>query len=166
MRTFSRNMPARPDQTMGPGASCAAMGLFLALLALPGLAWWPLAFVFPAIFILGNLIGWHADKREAERRRGESICDFARSFDCRAIDPWIIRAVYEEFSDSYPIRANDHFLKDLRVDEEDFEDSIESIAKRIGRKLESPEPEQAREEVGLATVRDLVQFLQKQPKFA
>ena len=32
-------------------------------------------------------------RRLAEHRGGESICTFARSFDPRAVDPWIIRAV-------------------------------------------------------------------------
>lgn len=58
----------------------------------------------PFIFIL-----YMCDKRREERlvadRQGESIGSFARSFDYRAIDTWIIRAVYEElqFYCRYPI---------------------------------------------------------------
>src|SRR5471032_295887 len=35
----------------------------------------------------------------AAQRSGESICDFARSFDARAVDTWVIRAVYEALQD-------------------------------------------------------------------
>jgi hypothetical protein len=29
-------------------------------------------------------------------RRGETICDFAKSFDLHSVDPWVVRAVYEQ----------------------------------------------------------------------
>lgn len=32
----------------------------------------------------------------AQEREGESICDFARAFDTRTTDTWVIRAVYEQ----------------------------------------------------------------------
>jgi len=31
-----------------------------------------------------------------EERKGLSICDFAREFDLRVVDTWVIRAVYEQ----------------------------------------------------------------------
>ncbi len=136
----------------------------LGLFALPALAWWPLVFIFAAVIAVGTLIGWRHDKREAERRRGESICNFARSFDCRVIDPWVVRAVYEEFSESYPIRAEDSFRDDLRTDEEDLEDSIEAIAQRIGRSLDNTEANLVWGRVENVTVGDLVLFLNAQPK--
>ncbi|TQV78001.1 hypothetical protein FKG95_20495 [Denitrobaculum tricleocarpae] len=111
-------------------------------------------------------MGWRNDKREAERRRGESICSFARSFDCRVIDSWIVRAVYEEFSDSFPVRAEDSFRDDLRTDEEDLEDSIEAIAQRIGRSLDNTEANLLWGRLENATACDLVLFLNAQPRLS
>ena len=54
--------------------------------------------------VLGAVIGWSAvadvmQKRRLSRlvaqRPDDSICTFARSFDRRAVDPLIIRSVYE-----------------------------------------------------------------------
>lgn len=108
------------------------------------------------------LIDSRRTKREAESRRGESICGFARSFDRRVIDPWIIRGVYEEFSYLYPVRASDRFWDDLGVDEEDLDDSLLDIAERIGRSLDDAEANPMWAKV--VTVGDLVLFLQGQPK--
>ena len=155
-------MPARPNQEMGLFGSLLVILLMLGLLALPGLAWWPLAFIVPAMAIGATVVRWHADKREAERRRGESICSFARSFDRRVIDPWIIRGVYEEFSNSYPIRADDSLATDLGIEDEDLDDSIVVIAERIGRSLEDTASNPMFDK--LSTVGDLVLFLQHQPR--
>lgn len=155
-------MPARPNQEMGLFGSLLVILLLLGLLALPGLAWWPLAFIVPAMVIGAIVVRWHADKREAKRRTGESICSFARSFDRRVIDPWIIRGVYEEFSDSYPIRADDSLAKDLGVVDEDLDDSIVVIAERIGRSLGDTASNPMFDK--LSTVGDLVLFLQHQPR--
>lgn len=38
-------------------------------------------------------------KRLAASRAGESICEFARSFERRRVDAWIIRAVYDELQE-------------------------------------------------------------------
>lgn len=38
-------------------------------------------------------------KRLAEKRRGESICQFARTFPRREVNTWVIRAVYEALHD-------------------------------------------------------------------
>ncbi len=58
-----------------------------------------------------------------EERDGESICGFARSFDAKVVDTWVIRAVYEELQSeaeangkSVPIRADDSLTDDLQID--------------------------------------------------
>lgn len=116
------------------------------------------------IFGVFQFIGRRQDVQQAEHRSGESICSFARSFDCCAIDTWIIRGVYEEFSWSYPIRPEDSFREDLHIDDEDYEDSVVAIAERIGRSLEDMENNPMNGKI--KTVRDLVLFLQYQPKVA
>jgi hypothetical protein len=106
--------------------------LLALLLALPGLAWWPLIFPLPVLFLVGTLIGWWSDRRIARARAGESICGFARAFDCRSIDTWIIRAVYEEFSGPYPVRASDDLKHDLGIVGEDLDDIGMRLAQRTG----------------------------------
>jgi hypothetical protein len=102
--------------------------------------------------------------------REDSICTFARSFDCRKVDTWVIRAVYEELQDEissgstpFPLRAEDDLVRDLRIDPEDIDMSLApAIAQRTNRTLE---------EVGhnpyfgkVHTVADLVIFFTLQPK--
>jgi hypothetical protein len=78
-------------------------------------------------------------RRLADVRGQESICTFARAFRRHQVDPWIIRAVYEEVqaqlaSDvvGFPIRVTDR-PEDLHIDPEDFEYMILDIARRVGR---------------------------------
>jgi hypothetical protein len=75
-------------------------------------------------------------------RSDESICTFRKAFDLRQVDPWIIRAVYEEVSGfiengkmKVAIHASDPLLEDLQIDPEDLEDAAETIATRTGYDL-------------------------------
>ncbi|KQV50845.1 hypothetical protein ASC95_14190 [Pelomonas sp. Root1217] len=103
----------------------------------------------------------------ASCRAGESICDFARSFDRRAVDPWVIRAVYEELQreiqlDSFPVRASDVLAKDLHIDPDELDMSLApAIAARTGRTLEIAEAHPYRGKV--LTAFDLVLFFNGQP---
>ncbi|WP_435016136.1 hypothetical protein TA3x_003696 [Tundrisphaera sp. TA3] len=105
----------------------------------------------------------------AASRRGESICTFARSFDRRATDPWIIRAVFEELQPYcrfgrgvLPLRATDELGGLLGVDCEDLDWLVYDMAFRAGRSLDGYEhnPQCGR----IETVADLVRFLMHQPK--
>jgi len=160
MRVFSRNMPP-PNKAMGWSSSVL---LLLAILALPGLAWLPLAIVFPCIFFLMSGLQWSRAAIIAKNREGESICTFARSFDRTATDPWIVRAVYEEFSGycQYPIRRTDRFSKGLCIDDEELDDCIESVAHRAQRCLKNTENNPMYGKI--EKVGDLVEFLQDQPR--
>ena len=104
-------------------------------------------------------------RRLAEQRLGESICTFVRAFDRRVVDPWVIRAVYEEFCDYYnntlPIRAADRIEEELRMDREDLEDLVKDIALRVGRSMEYKESNQIFGQV--RNVGDVVLFLAHQP---
>src|SRR5262245_39351363 len=133
MRTPSRKMP----KTQAPkgGWHCAALALGLVALPLATL-WWPLVILVPALIVGISSIGWHRDRRMAEARKGESICQFARGFDCRNIDSWIIRAVYEEFSGSFPLRPTDRLTEDLRIDGDDLDFSAIHIPRHMGRRLD------------------------------
>jgi hypothetical protein len=104
------------------------------------------------------------DKRIAAERAGESLCDFARSFDYRSTDTWIIRAVYEQFIDDmgFPPRKTDRFAV-LGLDE-DWDVIAEEVAQRTGRPLTNCEQNPLYDKV--ETVGDMVEFFMSQPKQA
>jgi hypothetical protein len=82
---------------------------------------------------------WHFENERwfkglRRERGGECICDFARSCDPRQHDPWVIRAVYEHFATSFPIRASDT-LESLRFDEEEVGFAVVALAERTKRDL-------------------------------
>jgi hypothetical protein len=108
-------------------------------------------------------------RRLAESRAGESICEFARSFERHRVDTWIVRSVYERLqeymggSPAVPIRARDRLKHDLPIEVEDLEmDLIADMSKQTGRSLSntSSNPYYAKVE----TVEDLVLFINAQPK--
>jgi hypothetical protein len=105
----------------------------------------------------------------AESRSGESICEFARSFDRKETDTWVIRAIYEQLQRylggdlPLPIRATDRLKEDLPIDTEDLEmDLMAEISQRTGRSLNNTtaNPYYAK----VKTVGDLVLFFNAQPK--
>ena len=101
-------------------------------------------------------------------REGHSICHFAREFDCRAVDTWVIRAVYETLQDelapyhpAFPLSVTDRLVEDLGIDPEDLDLGIApGVAERSMRTLEHRErnPLYGRVE----TAGDLVLFFQGQ----
>ena len=82
----------------------------------------------------------------AAQREGESICQFAQSFDARTVDTWIIRAVYDTLQQelehrhpAFPVRASDA-LDDLLMDSDDLDMAIvPEVARRAGRSLKGLE---------------------------
>jgi hypothetical protein len=104
-----------------------------------------------------------------ESRDGESICEFARSFERHRVDTWVVRAVYEQLQEylggipSVPILAIDRLKYDLPIDMEDLEmDLIAEISQRTGRSLSNTTSNPYYEKV--KTVEDLVLFFNAQPK--
>lgn len=170
MRTLSRWMPAAPE----PKTSHAGW-LFLSLL-LAGLLFLLWRYPYVTLYIYGLFIVAFSFesfryarflRHLAADRAGDNICTFARSFDFRRTDRRILRAVYEELSrlvggeHPLPIRADDRWSEDLRIDPEDFDDLGEDIAHRTGRSLENMEKNPYYRD--LKTVRDLVNFFSHQP---
>jgi hypothetical protein len=121
------------------------------------------------LMLLGALVSFYERRRLrrlAGRRAGEGICTFARSFDRRAVDPRIVRAVYEEFQAYFdgelPVRAADRIEEDLRMDWEDVDDLVRDAASRAGRTLERAEENPFHGQ--MRNVGDLVLFLMYQPE--
>jgi len=76
----------------------------------------------------------------ARARSGEDIGTFARAFDRRQVDPWVIRAVwdalqpYVKFRGQHlPLRSSDKLKEDLEIDGDDLVEDVDAIANRIGR---------------------------------
>jgi hypothetical protein len=176
MRKFSRWMPPVPVQRPSIWG-----WLFLALL----LALFFFGFVamyleypsyslivlgaFVMIVAVGSVLGTRYMRRLAAARTDESICTFVRSFDYRRTDPWVLRAVYEELSRQLvvdgrplPIRADDRWAEDLKLDPDDFDEFVMDIAHRAGRSMDNTERNPFCGRV--KTVRDLVRFLEHQPR--
>lgn len=162
MRTPSRRMPRRlPTPVWAWPLTLALIGAFAGWVFL-----YPWTLVLLGIIATAILLENRRLKRMAARRPQESICTFARSFNRRTADTWIIRAVYEGFSrqlgnSGLPLRRKDRWQEDLRLDSDDLEDIVIEAAFRSGRSLETPEqnPHYAR----LHTVGDIVEFLSYQP---
>lgn len=113
----------------------------------------------------------HLAKLAAERPQ-DSICTFARDFETRKSDTWVVRAVYEQLQEklrpehsAFPLRASDRLLEDLKLDEDDLDfDLSEEISQRTAR---SSEPSKMNPHYGkVRTVGDLVAFFCAQPKQA
>ncbi len=107
----------------------------------------------------------------ANTRKDLSICDFAREFDTTLVDTWVIRAVYEQLQaalpkeHTIPIKATDHLLDTLLLDEDDIGlDIVEEIAQRTGRSLEGYQGNPYYGEV--TTVKNLVLFFNNQQKLS
>ena len=127
------------------------------------------------VIIVGNhLINRTTTRRlrsMAASRPGESICTFAKWFDAKTIDTWVIRAVYEELQShvrdvktygDFPLHPTDLLVKDLDIHPEDLDNDAETMAYRTERSLENCEnnPFYGR----VQTVEDLVNFLNAQPR--
>ncbi len=175
MRTPSRRMPKR----QAPSRVSRVVFFGLSGVAVLGIFW---CFTIQALLLLGlggALIGiWVRATTKAARMRfselaasrdGESICQFARSFDTRRVDTWIIRAVYEALQEelafahpSIPVRASDT-LPTLLIDPDALDMAVApEVARRTGRSLDHIEanPYYGR----VKSVRDLVMCFNEQPK--
>lgn len=150
---------------LGVFATCFAVALWLRPLLTGGLV------LLMFGFSLGHsyFVRVHLRRLAAGRTR-EGIGAFAKQFDCRSVDTWIIRAVYEELQEylrsevrSFPLRASDRLLEDLKVDQGDLEDMVASrVAERTGRRLEAGPSNTLGGKV--QTVGDLVLFFNAQPR--
>lgn len=164
MRTPSRRMPPARGQPRSVLAAGALSILAVGTLAI--LCWllpWPLTLILAAMVVFVSLRERRHFRKLAAAREGESICTFTRSFDCLKVDTWIIRAVYEGFRahTGIAVRPGDRWAEDLHIDEQDFEDIVEEIARRAGRSMRDCEKNPLFGNV--VTVGGLVTFLSRQP---
>jgi hypothetical protein len=105
----------------------------------------------------------------AKLRESESICDFAKAFDARRIDTWVIRAVYEElqhavegFGVKLPIRPDDNLEETFAFDPDTLEwDIAPRIAQRTGRDFSDARGNPYYGKIVSAA--DLVRFFNLQP---
>lgn len=138
----------------------------------PSIIWAYLVVV--ALFVL--LVFWGSKQEQdriqrliqlAQARHGDDIGDFARAFDVRRVNTWVIRAVYEELqleiADSYPelpqfpIRPDDKII-DLLNDADDFDASVlPRIYQRTGKICRNTFVTE------INTVRELVLFVNRLP---
>jgi len=100
-------MPLPPE----PGPVAQAVGILVlcamaaaALLALTKLvlACWPLVPLLLTMFVCSWIHG-HPTPTDRTPRANATICHFARAFERRAVDTWILRATYEHLSQSHGI---------------------------------------------------------------
>jgi hypothetical protein len=174
MKIPSRRMLAAPVQRV------SAWGYLVLALILIGAGFiiykYPyLLLVLLALAVFGSVVAYRERQRFLRlksTRSQENICSFVRSFDYRHTDTWVLRAVYEELSrflevdgQPFPIRADDYCCGlDLKIDPEDFEDLASDIAMRAGRSMDNSVTNPYYGKVH--TVRDLVGFLNNQPKLS
>ncbi len=179
MRTPSRRMPklAPPER---PAVAMLALAAFVAFVAYFGYrafsaSPWVSAAVVLVVACAVSVAGRRRKRRLAAlaaERAGESICEFARSFNAREVDTWVVRAVYEQLQNylasdqpAFPVRSSDRLVKGLLEDPDDLDLSlVNEIAERTGRSLEGAESNPLFGKVH--TVCDLVLFFNAQPKSA
>lgn len=136
--------------------------------------WLGLAFLAPLFLILAPVVGVvtalgtpRERKRLARLKsiREDTICAFRRAFDCRKVDPWIIRATYEEvrrWIPGFPLEAKDDIENDLKLAGADIDDLLLNIAERSGYDLAATNQNPWYDRV--KTVGDLVLFINHQPQ--
>ncbi|MEM1116537.1 MAG: hypothetical protein AAF845_07980 [Bacteroidota bacterium] len=133
----------------------------------------PLLVAVSPLMLLGYL--WHEPRWRTHKARlgagrlGDPLCTFARSFDRRVVDPWVVRAVWDELQDHLgegepllPFRAGDRWKDDVWMHPDDLDDVLSRACRRSGHSLANPErnPWYRRVE----TVSDMVHFVNAQPR--
>jgi len=172
MRALSRNtlLLPKPKTLISVWWFLGLFGVLwiLVLLFKTGVIFLSLVSVFSLLVFVVSLFEHRRIRRLAGARKTDSICSFARSFDCHNVDPRIIRAVYEALqsyyhseASSFPIRATDSFKNDLKLDPEDLDDIARSIGFRTQRSMDCPEMNPFYGKV--KTVNELVLFFTHQP---
>jgi hypothetical protein len=176
MRKPSRFMPQVPKNRLGFLAYIALAAMTAALLySLWKHPLWTLAAILSlAAGAAVSLKSSHARLKQlaAGRSRNGDICSFARSFDLHKVDPWVVRAVYEEVTRHFKglgvdiqVCADDDLINDLGIDPEDLDMGIAmDIAARTGRSFDGYKKNPYLAET--STVRGLVMFFNAQPRAA
>ena len=133
-------------------------------------SWYGPGIVFLALCLicwLGTTVRNRRFARLVAARNSESICDFARSFDCRKTDTVLIRAVYETVQEKMgpplvPLRAGDRLIEDLELDADDLIEIFDDAATLANRSSDFTESNRLYGSE-IITVQDVVEFLRHQP---
>lgn len=173
MKAPSRNMPKYvPESTWPP-----FVGWLLLVGFVGALLWWiwekPIILLFIMVLAVWIVIEQRNRRIQlaklAQERKELSICEFARSFDCRSIDTWVIRAVYETIQNYVstpealiPIKAEDDLADVLEIDDEDLD--MDLLVEMLQRTSRSKDDTSSNPYYGkVKTVADLVYFVNAQP---
>jgi len=160
---------ARAVVVIGCGlvASCAAYGayeLITAALSAPYIAL-PAGLFFAVLFAVGVREERRLRRereRDLDRREGSTICEFARDFPRRSVDPWVVRAIWD-LARSHarrPIRAEDWIEVEV-FDHECFDDDLWALLPSIRR---DPDVVESSEAPLAWTFGDLVRLLSCVPR--
>lgn len=174
-RVPSNRMPPKPRPVAwdsgGATWACLTCVAFVAA-AVAFLAWLGAllqVLIYGFVLLAAGWMGGIWSEMHARRLRlarpKDSICTFARGFNYRATDTWIIRAVYEALQPevSFPIRSTDRFAEELCIDVDDLDDAIfDEVAFRAGRSTENCEQNPMYGQI--KTVADVVAFFSHQPR--
>ena len=175
MRIPSRSMP-QPRSSSRLALTGWWAGLACAFVAFCWFASLNTIVVAAGLVTAACILGFGAARKQrlriaavAKGREGDSICQFARSFDTRNVDTWVIRAVYEVLQQelnhatpAFPVKATDK-LADLFSDPDDLDMAVApEVSRRSGRSLENSEVNPLYGKV--LSVADLVMFFNNQPK--
>lgn len=119
--------------------------------------------VMALLACLVSLLACSGSRKLAKNRRNDSICKFARSFDCRGTDTLLIRAVFERFQEwlGAPVCKDDNLFEDWQMEGDDFDDAVEEVAGLTQRPLAGMEANPWYGKV--CTPGDLVNFFMHQP---
>ena len=172
MRKPSRLMP----KYIYPTVSASVWLVLAALGAIAVYVLWshPLpSFAFVGVFTIWSFVGNVFERRRlshlAKSRNADALCQFARAFDTKQVDTWVIRATFEQLQNyleslypEFPIRVDDSLLDDLKVDDEDLEDVADEIAVRTCRSQEYGDNNPYFGKV--ITAKDMVLFFNAQPE--
>jgi hypothetical protein len=169
MKKISRWLPSAPKKPLTKREkivfSIVAIGFIFLIYKQPSILGFFSIIIVASILV--NAVRNRKLRKLAEARYGESICSFARSYDLHKIDPYIVRAVYEELiawtsycSGYVPIRPIDN-LEFYGIDGEDLDDLAIDAAFRSHRSMENAEANPLFGKV--KTVDDLIQFISNQP---
>lgn len=126
--------------------------------------------IFVLVLVAWTIINYFKMKKIAIERGNPNICEYARSFDCRAVDTKIMREVWNEVQLSlgeydgklFPVKAEDTFEQTYHMDSDDLDEIYWVIANRLGIDTEQPENNPYFNQV--TTVKNLVLFLHNQPR--
>jgi hypothetical protein len=110
---------------------------------------------------------WFRFRRLAKERAGESICQFARSFKRREVEPSVIRACWNGFQKvatvkNFPVRTSDSIAWLYGIENDELDEFFEDLAAQTGRSIKNTEVNPFHSKV--ESVGDFVLFLNAQPK--